>query len=148
MPKCAICEQDKQEGQEKKIYTARILKTERWKSGSTTTTRTTYGEFQMHNFFTCAKCHTIWDKIVLPVGGGLWGILCIVLFILGLKQNSDLMAFLCVFVFFGGLFTLIFTSIDERLKKRARQERESTDKIRAFTEKEYEKFLRDSQPPQ
>ena len=149
MPKCAICEQDKQEGREKKIYTARILEQEQWQTDTITHSLATYGEFQMHSFFICANCHTR-DKIILSVGGAFWGLLSLILFILAIaiKQYSDLIAMLCAIVFMGGPITWALVSIDVRLTKKAKQERGNTDRIKVFTEKGYEELLRDNQPQQ
>ena len=152
MPKCAICKKDRPEGKQVNIYTGKILKEEIRQSGSSKNTQTTYGEFFKHTFFLCKQCNTLWNTIVLPVGGMLTAVISAFLLVLSLRSNSNLTALLLVIVCFSGTIFLLATSIDERLKKKARQERKSEEKSEekfvAFTEVGYEKLLRENQSQQ
>ena len=147
MPNCGVCGQDKSTGEEKKIYTARVLKEERgaermvYGGGREVEVTTTYGEFQEHRYFLCASCRTIWDKIAMPVGAGLTVLVSIALGVVALKQHVDWMFALALVVFIGGIIVAGLLSTEEQLKRKAKQERGKTAPIKAFSEQAYGELM-------
>lgn len=142
MATCQICDQDKTVGEEKKLYTAKILKEERsaermtYGGGREVDVTTTYGEFEGHTFFLCSDCRTLWDKIVMWSGIGLTVIATIALLIVSTRQHIDWMFALALAVLIAGFIVTGELTTGERLKRQAKRAR-GEGPFKAFSESEY-----------
>ncbi|OQY21058.1 MAG: hypothetical protein B6I34_07885 [Anaerolineaceae bacterium 4572_32.1] len=147
MPRCQVCGKDKPDGEEKKLYSARILKEERGQDRMVAVGRTeadvttTYGEFVEHRYFLCVDCHTLWDKAVMWPGIGLALIATVALLVISVRQHIDWMFALALFVLAGGIVIVVQLSTDERLKRRAKRDRGSDDPVKVFSAAEYRALL-------
>ena len=146
MATCQICGQDKPVGEEKKLYTAKILKEERsaermtYGGGKEVTVTTTYGEFEEHNYFLCSECRTLWDKIVMWPGIGLTIVATIVLLVVSVRQHIDWMFALALVVLIAGMIVTGQFTTGERLKRQAKRSR-GEGSFKAFSDSEYAALL-------
>ncbi|MGC9396324.1 MAG: hypothetical protein ACP5J4_15885 [Anaerolineae bacterium] len=146
MATCQICNQDKPVGEEKKLYTAKILKEERsaermtYGGGREVDVTTTYGEFMEHNYFLCSACQTLWDKIVMWAGIGLTVVTTIVLLAISIRQHIDWMFALALVVLIAGFIVTGELTTRERLKRQAKRAR-GDGPFKAFSASEYAALL-------
>jgi hypothetical protein len=146
MTTCQICGQDKPDGEEKKLYTAKILKEERgaermtYGGGREVDVTTTYGEFEEHTYYLCSGCQTLWDKIVMWSGSALTLIATAVLLVVSTKQHIDWLFALALAVLIAGFIVTGELTTGERLKRQAKRAR-GEGPFKAFSASEYTALL-------
>lgn len=77
----------------------------------------------------------------MPVSAGLTVLVSIVLGVVALKQHVDWMFAVALVVFVGGIIGAGSLSTEERLKRKAKQERGKSAPIKAFSEQEYGELM-------
>ena len=135
MPECKVRGQEKPEGDETRVYTARVLKEDRIRvTGNQISVMTTYCEFQEHRYFVCASCRTRRDKVVRNGLMALSIIAGVVLLIVSVRQDIDWMFLLAFFVPIAGIVVAMLVSVEARLGRKAREERGPGEQIKTFNE--------------
>jgi len=147
MSSCSICNKEKQIGEERKMFTAKILKEERgaekmvYGGGRETTITTTYGEFLEQRYFVCGNCISFWNKIIVPIAAVITIILSVIILYLALTLHIDWLFALGLVVFIAGIIISGEFSIHSKLQKKAKKDRNEKTPIKAFSENEYKDLV-------
>jgi hypothetical protein len=137
MPTCNICQENSSQGEERVIYTARIVsQTEKvlYTSGDTrfveTTTR--FSDFAEHHYFLCAGCK-LRNKIALPAGVVVVLMVTIALFIASTMLHIAWLFAAALIALIAGMGPVSHLGAEAKLNKKALAERGTSAKgIHAF----------------
>ena len=81
MNSCGVCEGIKETPHHYAVFTGRVLAENSTRDWAGTTTTTSYGDFEKHNFEVCKSCHVKWN-FILPMAVYVLSVVLLKLFLL------------------------------------------------------------------